>query len=52
MGEDLKRCNLKFRELMERMKNKRLMSKEEESLAYFFFMAGVSFATGMSQVIQ
>jgi hypothetical protein len=51
MGEDLKHCNLKFRELIEGMKKKRSVSKDEESLAYLFFLAGFSFGSGMTQEI-
>lgn len=52
MGEDLKKANLKFRELIEKMKSKRYVNKEEESIAYFFFIAGISFASGMTQLVQ
>jgi hypothetical protein len=51
MGEDLKRCNLKFRELIENMKSKRKVTKEEESLAYWFFMMGFAEGSGMTQEV-
>lgn len=51
MGEDLRKCNIKFRELVEQLKRKRSINKDEESLAYFFFLAGYQEGSGMTQAI-
>lgn len=51
MGEDLKRCNLKFREVLENVKKRKAINKEEESLAYFFFLAGFGAGSGVQQMI-
>jgi hypothetical protein len=52
MGEDLKNCNIKFKQLIENMRRKRSVSKNEESLAYLFFIAGFSFGSGNTQEIS
>ena len=51
MGEDLRNCNVKFRGLVEQLKRKRSISKEEESLVYLFFLAGYQEGSGMTQAI-
>jgi len=50
MGEDLKRCNLKFIELLEKAKTKNKINRDEERLLYYFFLAGFQEGSGMSQV--
>jgi hypothetical protein len=50
MGKDLNHCNLKFKEIMDKLKDKRMITKDIEMLCYYFFIAGFEEGEGMTQM--
>ena len=51
MGEDLKRVNSKFKELIDNYRRKKTMTRNDERLAYMFFLMGYSEGCGMEQQV-
>lgn len=51
MGEDLRKCNKAFEELLKGVKKKVKIDDEIHSMLYFFFISGYNLNSGNTQMV-